>query len=243
MSSCRRVCVPRHPFARNVRNIAHVEQTGREGGNWKTRVLTCNWKVVPWDAAEASRSNVEIPRIRCRPFCDSQQGKHRRNVGSVLKAAVTAWTRRAARRPLENVRSGAKMSLTLGDDVGRATTASTPLATPYWFLRGERRAHPRVHSMISRGLVAPPGNRTREASQPAEPRPKSSLGDLIFQSGRDRDHIAGNLETRRTENIDTPRTRVIGIQRPVFHSRKERANLLKFLWRKGANESRGLLSR
>lgn len=45
------------------------------------------------------------------------QRENRRGVGSVLKAAVTAWSEESCSSTPGKLRSGAKMSLTLGDDV------------------------------------------------------------------------------------------------------------------------------
>lgn len=70
-------------------------------------------------------------------------------VGSILKAAVTAW-RRAARRPPE---SRGKMSLALETTVAehQRFDAAPTVTSPYWFLRGGRRAS---------DDFPPPGNRT-----------------------------------------------------------------------------------
>ena len=226
-------CVPRNPSIRTKRQKRHrarcaLLSNGTRKGDArlrKTRVLTCNWKVVPWDAAEASRSSGEIPRTRCRPFCDRQRVTEG-GVGSVVKAAVTAWTRRAARRPLENFvrwrRCRWRWGTTVGSSRHRFDAARDALLIPAWWAS---RTPPRAFDDFVGGIAAPPGNRRRE--KPAgRNRASASRRLRRFNISIRETGSSPNAQNRKYRH--TPRdTHVIEIQRPVFlflfSLRKERA--------------------
>lgn len=134
-------------------------------------LLTCNWRAVPWDAAEVFQSNVEIPRTRCRPFCGEPMKNTRRGVdpegGRDGLEESCSSTPGKQRQDVARVR----------DDDGRARTLRRRSVTsPYWFLRGGRRAS---------DDFPPPGNRTGEADvETSLATHVYGLPDLIFQPDR-----------------------------------------------------------